>query len=292
MQRGMIMRLYFLFIAMIFFSLICEAGEDQPPQIGNFTLPASQQPGPLIGFGENMLDKDETQLFLFADDYAGKHKYFIDLVPGILYGITANFSVFVNLPYAGSYKAGKHKSTGFEDAFAQFEYAFYNNSTKSYLDQATIVMNITVPTGSIEKNPSTGVGAPSYFIGPTFNRTYVDWFVFGSPGATFTTARKGTRFGNSYLYQFGFGRNIADINGWIFAWMAEIDGTYSQQNRVEGRVDRNSGGNIVYFTPSLWASTKRLLFQFGAGVPASQHMYGNQTRETFLLAVNMGWSIY
>jgi len=282
-----------MIIILFLFTFRCEASEDaQPPKIGNFVLPTSQQPGPLVGFGENMLDKNEKQLFLFADDYVGLNKHYIDLIPSLLYGITDNLSIFINAPYAASYKMGQQKSAGFEDAFAQLEYAFYNKSTSSFIDQATVVANVTVPSGSIQKTPQTGVGTPSFFLGTTFNRTYVNWFVFGSPGAVFTTAKNGTKFGNNYLYQFGFGRNIANFNGWMLAWMAEIDGTYAQRNRVRGIIDPNSGGNIVYVTPSIWASTKKLLFQLGVGLPAAQNLYGKQTRETYLLVANIGWSIY
>lgn len=284
--------LILILFAECLFTLRCEASEVEPPKMGNFSLPTSQQPGALVSFGQNIIDKNETQLFLFADDYAGVNKHFIDLVPSVLYGITDNLSIFINVPYAASYKMKQHKSSGFEDAFAQLEYAFYNKSTSSFVDQATVVGNVTVPTGSIQKTPPTGYGHPSFFLGTTFNRTYVNWFVFGSPGVVFTTARNGTKFGNSYLYQFGFGRNITDINGWILAWMAEIDGTYSPRNRVKGVIDFNSGGNVIYVTPSVWASTKRIIFQFGAGLPLTQHLYGNQTRETYLLAANIGWSIY
>lgn len=280
-----------LIIILVFFSSTCHA-DDEPPKIGNFVLPFSQQPGPLLGFGENILNKNETQLFLYADGFAGVNKHFIDVIPSILYGITSSLSIFINAPYAASYEVGPQKSSGFEDAFAQLEYAFYNNSTKSYADEATVVANMTVPTGSIQKNPATGIGSPSYFVGTTFNRTYVDWFLFGSPGVILTTAKNGTKFGNSYLYQFGFGRNIADINGWLIAWMTEIDGNYTQQNRVQGLIDPNSGGNIVYVTPSLWASTKKLILQFGVGAPVTQHWYGNQTRATYLVVGNVGWSIY
>jgi len=263
-----------------------------PPPLGNFALPSSQQPGPLVGFGQNTLDKNKSQFFIFADDYVGVNQHSIDLIPGILYGITDNLSIFLNAPYAASYQSGPNKSTGFEDASAQLEYAFFNHSTTDFVDQATVVAGVTAPTGSIHKNPSTGVGSPSYFLGTTFNRTYQNWFVFASPGATLTTAKNGTKFGNRYLYQFGFGRNIRNTKSWLFAWMAEFDGTYSQKNREQGLIDPDSGGNIVYVTPSLWASTKDFIFQFGVGFPMTQHFYGNQTRQNYLLAANIGWNLY
>jgi hypothetical protein len=270
----------------------CAASTDaQPPAIGNFALPASQQPGPMLGFGQNILLKNQVQIFLFADDYAGVNQHSIELIPSILYGITDNLSLFLNAPYAVSNQQGSNKSAGFEDAFAQLEYAFYNGSNTRFTDQATVVANITAPTGSISKNPNTGVGSPSFFLGTTWSRTYVDWFYFASPGATLTTAKNGTKFGNSYLYQGGFGRNIANINGWLLAWMLEGDGTYTQKTRFRGSVNPNSGGNVFYLTPSFWASTKRLLFQLGAGWAVAQSLNGSQPRNTYVLAANLGWGI-
>lgn len=284
-----------IFIFLLSISLNCQADkekEEEPPRIGNFVLPFSQQPGPLIGFGQNILDKNEKQLFLLADDFTGVNRHFIDVIPSILYGISDDLSIFISVPIAASFKVGSQTSSGLEDILAQLEYAFYNHSTSTYSDQATLVGNITFPTGSIHKQPPTGLGAPSFFLGATYNRTYVKWFLFGSPGMMLTTSKGRTKFGNNYLYQFGFGRNIADPDGWLIAWMAELDGTYATRDRVSGLTDRNSGGNIIYLTPSIWASTKYLIIQFGVGYPVIQNLYGDQSRSTFVAAVNFGWSIY
>jgi hypothetical protein len=290
MRAQRVLSIFVLPMILLVFSFSCEASEDQPPPIGNFYLSTSQEPGPLVGFGQNIVDKYETQLFLFADNYIGVNKHFIDVIPGVVYGLTENLSLFVNVPYAASYKQGKQRSNGFEDAFAQLEYVYLDTATKTHTDQATIVANMTVPTGSIHKDPETGNGSPTVFLGTTYNRTYVDWFAFVSPGVILTTARNGTKFGNSYLYQLGVGRHIANINGWLLAWMAEADGTYSQRNRVLGVIDHNTGGNVVYVTPSIWASTKKLIFQFGVGFPVTQNLFGNQTRDTLLIVGNIGWT--
>jgi len=282
-----------IWLFLLCFAYSCQASEEkEPPHIGNFALPISQEPGPLVSFGQNILAKNETQLFLLADDFVGVQKHFIDAIPGVLYGLTDDLSIFVNAPIAVNYQTSPNHSAGWEDAFVQLEYVFYEASTSLFLDQATVVSNITFPTGSIQKNPATGVGSPSFFIGATYSHTYVDWFVFASPGVVLTTAKNGTKFGNTYLYQAGFGRNIANIDGWLLAWMIEGDGNYTQKNRVRGSIDPNSGGNIIYVTPSLWASTKQFIFQFGVGFPVTQHSFGNQTSNTYTLIGNVGWSIY
>ncbi len=271
--------------------VFCEAKD---PCRGNFALPASQQPGSLIGFGENMIDRNQLQLFLFGDDFIGKEKHFIDLVPGILYGITDDFSVFFNVPVALSYQVNQNHSSGLEDLFLQLEYAIYTRKPSAFScssDQVTIVANVSFPTGSSHKIPPTGFGSLAYFLGATYNRTWEKWFWFTSYGAQFPTSHDRTRFGNQYLYQFGFGRNIMNVKGWILAWMIELDGTFSERNKIKGISDPDSGGNVIYATPSFWASSKNWILQFGFGSVVQQHLFGNQKRNQYLISFNVGCTL-
>ena len=260
-------------------------------KIGNLSLPASQQPGPLVGFGENVIGEGVTQLYVLADEYRRKRGYFIDAVPSILYGITDNLSVFFNAPIAIRYKEKNNRSNGMEDVFLQFEYAFYNAEDLFWTDQATVVANVAYPSGSGTKVPNTGFGSPSFFIGGTFNHTTPDWFFFGGLGATLNTFSSNTKFADVYLYEMGIGRNIAAPFGWIYAWMLEIDGQYSSRNIIKGVVDRSSGGNIVFVTPSLWISSEKLIFQLGAGGVLTQHLYGDQSHFTWQVVANLGWTL-
>lgn len=266
-----------------------KAAEKAPPPKGNFALPASQQPGAFISFGENVINKDQKQLYLFLDDYAGKHKHSTDIISNFVYGITDNLSLFFSIPFAASYQQNETRSSGLEDILLQLEYAFYNNTTVDFTDQATLVGYVALPTGSKIKQPTTGNGALSYFLGATFNRTFVDWLFFTSQGAVFSTSDNNTRFGNKFLYQFGFGRNIMTINSkWIFALIMEADGTYATKDIIQAITNPNSGGNILYVTPSLWISSQNLIIQLGAGWPITQNLFGNQNQQTYLLASNIG----
>lgn len=266
-----------------------ETKQEAPPNIGNFALPSSQQPGPLISFGENIIDKGQIQTFLFADKFKGVRKQAVDIIPSILFGITDDLSVFFNVPIAASYKDDEKHSSGLEDMFLQLEQAFYTQKTADFVDQATFVGNVTLPTGSTKKQPPTGFGAPSIFLGGTFNRTYTDWFGFTSHGAVLTTSHNSTKFGNEFLYQCGVGRNILNIDSkWTLAWMIEADGQFSQKDKINGMTNPNSGGNTVYITPSLWISSKSLIVQVGFGLPATQHLFGNQKKNKYLLAINFG----
>jgi hypothetical protein len=263
----------------------------EPTKTGNYALRVSQQPAPFIAFGENVINKGQLQTYLFGDYFHGNGQHTEDALPYIVYGLTDNSSLLVALPIATSYRQGSNSSSGLEDATLQYEYAFYTKSTSSYEDQATVVAAINIPTGSSSVKPPTGTGAPSYFLGATFNRTYNDWLGFVSPGATITTTHDGTRFGNQYLYQAGFGRNIAYVSSkWLLTWMVEADGQYSQHNQINGSSDPNSGGNAIYITPSLFFARNHLIVQAGIGIPCLQQLNGSQNRNNFLVAANIGWT--
>ena len=266
--------------------------EPTPPKIGNFSLPSSQQPAALVSFGGNILDKSEIQLGGFADTFRGSTKAATEVVPEILFGITSDWSIYFTFPFAASWTDHCYSSTGMEDFCVQLEYAFYNKSTLTYVDQATIVTNITLPTGSVHKKPPTGFGSPSFFIGATYYHTMQDWFLFTSPGVVLTTSEHGTKFGDQLLYQFGFGRNFPSPEGWVYAWMVEVDGQYNKKNRIRGGIDSNSGGNLIYLTPSLWMSTKELILQLGISVPVNRNFFGHQQGFDYALTFNLTWSFY
>lgn len=283
--------LYFI-LSVIPFAIHAKEAEGinpPPPEpLGNFALPPSQEPGPLVSFGENIIEKGQVQFYLFADAFLGKNSYNTDIAPSILYGITNNFSFFFNVPFSPGNKDGRDHSAGLEDIFAQFEYAFYTKKHTLSADQATLVANVSFPTGSSSKNPPTGFGSPSYFIGATFNHTAIDWLFFASSGAILTTSKHGNRFGDEFLYQFGLGRNIPGPSGWIFAWMVEFDGTYFWKDKTHGVKEPDSGGNTIYVTPSLWFSSERIILQFGTGYPIVQHLFGDQSKKFLVLDFNFG----
>lgn len=277
---------------LLFFSLLHAEEKEEPPPIGNFSLPSSQQPTGLFAFGGNIVDPGEIQWSFFADDFEGSKKRLSDLIPSLLFGINETLSVLFTVPVTPEFRNGCNRSRGLEDLFVQLEWAFYNHKNYCYQDQATLVANVTLPTGSPHKNPTTGFGAPALFLGMTYYRTYVDWLFFTSNGALLPFSDHRTRFGDQFLYQFGASRTIPSPDGWLYALMFEIDGQYSKKNRIRGRTDHNSGGNVIYAVPSFWASSKYFLIQFGATLPINQNLFGNQRKFDWGAAINIAWSFY
>lgn len=258
---------------------------------GLLAFPPSQQVTPLISFGQNIFDKKQTQVLLAANKFNGEHQYSINIIPSYIYTFTDSLSLFLSVPIAVRNRQKHDHSSGVGDAIIQAEYAFYTKAYKTFYDQATIVANVTIPTGSTKKNPNTGIGSNSFFIGYTFSRNGINWLYFMSSGGLLTTSSHRTKFGSEFLYQCGIVRRIANTKEWLFAFMLEFDGTYTWKNKIHGTIDQNSGGNVIYLTPSLWiSSAESLIFQIGIGFPVQQHLFGHQEKNDYLIQLNTGWT--
>ena len=71
-----------------------------PPAEVNFSLPVSQQPAPLVSFGELLIGKGVVQLYLFADAFIGKNNYLTDVFPFVLWGIRDDLAFSFFAPFS------------------------------------------------------------------------------------------------------------------------------------------------------------------------------------------------
>ena len=60
----------------------------EPPHFGNFALPISQQPGPLLSFGQNFANKGDLIAYAYALQLKGHKESLVQVVPSVLYGVT------------------------------------------------------------------------------------------------------------------------------------------------------------------------------------------------------------
>ena len=166
---------------------------------GNIALPTSQQTAPLFSFGQNLVDKGDILAFAEIDYLKGKNQTFAEVIPSFLYGINDNLALFIAAPIATKFNVNKHCSSGLEDMYVLLEYAFHNKETLRYNNQATVLASVSLPTGSTKKNPSTGLGSPSFFLGTTQSHLGIDWYIFASQGILLTTSHHNTKVGNEFF---------------------------------------------------------------------------------------------
>ncbi len=264
----------------------------QPPNIGNYALGASQQPGPLISFGQNIIDKGQLQFLLEPTYLKMTSQSFLATTPALLYGFSDTASLYISMPVALKYTNSTQNSSGASDTSFQLEYELHESSNAKYTTEATLVTTTSMPTGSIHKVPATGVGAPTFFIGTTYDVMFVNWSWFVSPGIYMPATYNGLKQGEQYLYQFGLNSVFASKeNKYIFSGMLELNGTYVERNSLSGKTIPNTGGNTVEITPSLWYSTNNFIAQLGVTIPVVQQLNGTQVKSNYFLSANATWNL-
>lgn len=277
------------FIMIICLTTINEARDEDTKHVweGNLALPISQQPTPLFAVGQNIVAKGDFQIFNEAFYLRGNQKIFTDVIPGILFGVSDNLSLFFNLPTAAHFKINQNSSSGIEDIFLQTEYAFYNYDTENSAIQATLVGTFYFPTGSSKKNPSTGIDAATIFFGTTLSYTGTDWYAFVSPGGAFPLSNNDDQASNRFLYQTGLGKNIAySSKKWLLTGLIELYGVSSKI--IAGNA---ISGHNLFLGPTFWFATQRLILQAGILVSVVNNKTTScpDNKNKYWAAANIGW---
>jgi hypothetical protein len=266
-----------------------ESGDDEVHQVkvGNFAVRGTMQPGPLLGFGQNIVDQYDTLGVFYSVFNLGKDLNFTHIVPEVLYGLRDDLSIILAFPIAKN-KYQNHSSSGMSDVVVQLEYAIFGDHKPTYTNQISLVGSMAFPSGNECKNPSIGFGSPSFFLGFVLEHLATEWYAYTSYGGFITTKNDtGIQSGNQFLYQAGFGKNIAYCpNRWICMWMVEFSGIYQKKSKVNGCIDDNSGSNSILIGPALWFSTDRVIVQAGAAPFVYQNLFGcGQLRSSCFISV-------
>ena len=259
--------------------------EDEPHVYkGNLALTASQQPSPLFGFGQAILEKHDLQLFGYVNSLIAKHANYTQVTPNILYGITNALTLTAGVPVAAKFKNHDCHSADIGDVFIQGEYAFYNKALPNRAMQCTLLAAISFNSGSIKKNPPTGFGSPTFTIGATAGYMSIDWYASAGVGGILTTPHHNAQFPHSAWYQLEIAKNLYYISQkLIITIMAEFFGSYAPTSRIRGPHYKNFDDNNFYIGPSLWVATKHLIFNPGI----AWALY--RSSKNILVSLDIGW---
>lgn len=256
---------------------------------GNLLLKPSQRVAPLFGFGQRIIEEQNLLVFQAINDTSAKNQNYFGGESRLLYGLDDDHDLFVILPESIRLKKNCHTSSGFGDLIIQLESLIFQKYYPTHYYYMTLVANITIPTGSANKNPNTGFGSPSFFLGIPFRYVSINWYFYNAYGVVLTTSNMGTKFGNQFLYQAGLGRSLSHSKHWILTLTLEVTGIYSQKNKCNFVINQNSGGNVMWLGPNLWASNERIILHGGFQFAITQQLFGKQNKNIFRMAALFGY---
>jgi hypothetical protein len=263
--------------------------EKHPPFVGNFLVPTSQRPGPLIGFGLNFIGENRVQTYAHGETTRGTNRTQEAVGGSVAYGITDDLAIYLSPPSAEGVRDRDQKTTGWSNIGLQVNYALYTGSTTSFEEIISLAGAVSPPTASTNSGLLQGGKNTRVLLGGVFARMYPEWYGFTSQGVLLGSRLGQVGVGHEFLSQFGLGKNILTLkSGWIFAVLMEVDGQFIRKSQINGQTAPDSGGNIITVAPSLWISSETWVFQIGGGGYLVQELNGAQDKNNYFLIANIG----
>jgi hypothetical protein len=233
-------------------------------------------PGPLFGFGQNIIDKGQFITASYFEQTGGLDILAFEFDPFVLYGITdrASFLVEFNVPW--TIMPGV-SSFGISNLFLQGEYALYYKHDEDYgnaYNMWTIVGNIAPP---VAKDDTVGRQTMSFFLGTTTSHNSERWYAYASTGVFFSLRRKDHYQYGSYLaYEFGLGFPLITATHAFLSLIFEMNGRYQHPDTLRGVTVPDTGFNRIFFGPIIYFWYHGLTIEAGFQNSITARAFGQQ----------------
>ncbi len=227
----------------------------------------------------------------------------------LAYGVTDNFTLSVQLPYLNRSNVRENHlhrgeaeierlgdSQGIGDLTVLGQYRFFSHDESL----AALLLGIKLPTGSTHKINATGERFDTEFqpgsgsVDPLFGiAAKQSWGPNSLTGSLlYTIATEGaqhTDLGDRFDYSLAYAYRIKGIvdsdeslgigsgSGTAVDLVLELNGTWRDQEKVDGETDPNSGVNVVYISPGISVTGAQGWFaSLSAGIPVIKNVRGIQ----------------
>jgi hypothetical protein len=292
------------------------------------TLQAGQWVGGLsFDYSESDTISDEELIALADSGVEGVHS--VDSVStlsvNLAYGITDNFTLNLQLPYfnrntvrEGHFDENEGEaeverlgdSKGIGDLTLLGQYRFFNSNESL----AALLVGVKLPTGEtkrisdegerFETEFQPGAGSVAPLFGIAAKQSWGPSSVTGS--LLYTIATEGaqdTDLGDQFDYSLAYAYRVKGIvnndeslsidsgSGTAIDLVLELNGTWRDQEEVDGETDPNSGVNVVYISPGVSViGAQGWYASLSVGVPIIKNIRGAQDDPDGRVFVSLGKS--
>ena len=231
-------------------------------------------PGPLFGFGQNILNQNQFVVTNYFEAVEGFNDEFWAWDPGVLYGVTDRASLLVQIPILSAHShLDRSRLIGLGDIIIQGEYALYSQIGEDVRNQMTGIAAFIAPTAKVGVAGALDRPTSGFFLGSTVSHTSLRSYVYGATGLLMSLKKNSVDYGNIFLFEMGLGLPIWYTDKSFLSILFEFNGRYSSKDRVNDQLMIN-GGARAFFGPILHWVYKTFTFQIGFQQVVMQRRFG------------------
>ncbi len=225
-----------------------------------------------------------------------------------VFGLHRNLTMALTVPYVNRRlrRSGSPtlRSQGLGDITLSGKYRYYQNSEVSKTTEAAILLGLELPTGRTDRRDhgmrlaqplQPGSGSLDTILGTAFthidNRLLINADLFWKINAK----ADNFRFGDTYRFDVGaqyriYPERYERSDQLTVLLIAELNGSYAEQNRLHSVTQRDSGGLKVLASPGIQVIvSETLLFEASLQLPIIQNLHGDALEQEYGTIIGLRW---
>lgn len=192
----------------------------------------------------------------------------------IIYGVTENFSLTIEVPQIIEKKENSETSNGIGEIAFRGKYQLFRKDRLGVQDKVALVYGLKFPTGDEEKNPSLGSGSLDHFFGLSAGHESTTLYGFATGRYQLTTESGGKEKGDKILIDvaFGFRPWLRAYKSWDLVFLLENSYIFAWKDEMNGVKQSNSGGKELLMGPTFLLSYRNKMVKLGTQFPVWQDL--------------------
>lgn len=201
----------------------------------------------------------------------------------ILYGITENIALTLEVPQFLKKREGGDTSSGLGDIALRGKYQFYRKDSLGAQDKATLIYGPKFPSGDEDKIPSLSTGSIEHLFGLSLGHESTILYGFAT-GRYLLKTDSGSKDKGDQLFldiSFGFRPWLRPYKSWDLVLLLENSYVYTQKDEINETKQADTGGHKIFIGPTFLWSIRNIMLKGGVQFPVWQDLNGTQKETGF-----------
>ncbi len=238
--------------------------------------------GPLFSAGPETIWKGGTEVTVGVhadrDRGYGHEERRRELFLGLEYGITSDWEVSIELPYAWTSVDG-FSSDGLGDVVLGTKYQFFLQNLPGAQRKASVFVKTKLPTADDGTVPPLGSGSTDVLVGVAAGYEGRRWYGFADARYKLNgEGARGLKKGDALFLDLvgGVRPVLTEYDEPDTVLMLELNWESRERDRLGGLALANTGGWQMFLSPVIWWTYRQFALKGGVQIPIAADLNGAQ----------------
>jgi len=247
-------------------------------------LPA-QAHGPIFSLGPETIYKDGIETHLEYHRASDKDETENELSMGLGYGITQDWTIAAELPYASIKEEGANNA-GLGNIALETTYRLWKHNALGLQDSVAATARAILDTASTSDDPALSPGTNDFVLGLAYGRESLIWQRWASVRYRFNgKSDAGIERGDQISVDavIGWRARVPQYYKSDTLWMVEVNSEITQRSAQNNTPLTDTGGTELFVSPGVIWSYRNTTVKGGVQLPVYHDLNGDQSQSDYRL---------